>query len=237
MSGNQQQAYTVGGNLATRMPSLQQLKDHQQLLRLQPCSSSITLFVLLATIALALPAFAYDYPLSSETIRDAYFLGKGSGGAGADFLAEYAHTLPKLKIGAYTSVVRLETPYTQIAEHARETLNYDSQDAVKDFLDKPAVFRVFLDICFRYPDPNVGTSEADKIRIKMSQDDKEIVPKSVERSQYYPFQDSGAFIPSIGEHVQMDFDAGKIESSPLTIEIDTPNGRHAETTFDLSTLK
>jgi hypothetical protein len=220
-----------------RMPSLQQLKDHQQLLRLQPCSSSIAIYVLLATTALAFPAFAYDYPLSSETIRDAYFLGKGSGSAGADFLAEYAHTLPNLKIGAYTSVVRLETPYAQLAEHARETLNYDSQDAVKDFLDKPAVFRVFLDVCFRYPDSSVGTSEARKIRIKMSQDNKEIVQKSVERSQYYPFQDSGAFIPSIGEHVQMDFDSGKIESSPFTIEIDTPNGRHAETIFDLSTLK
>lgn len=191
----------------------------------------------LLTLALALPSVAYEYPLSSETIRDAYFLGKGSGSAGADFLAEYAHTLPKLKIGAYTSVVRLETPYTQIAEHARETLNYDSQDAVKDFLDKPAVFRVFLDICFRYPDSSVRTSDAGKIRIKMSQDDKEIVPKSVERSQYYPFQDSGAFIPSIGEHVEMDFDADKIESSPLVIEMDTPNGRHAETTFDLSALK
>jgi hypothetical protein len=96
---------------------------------------------------------------------------------------------------------------------------------------------VFLDICSRYPDSSVGRSEAGKIRIKMSQENKEIVPKSVERSQYYPFQDSGAFIPSIGEHVQMEFDAGKIESSPLTIEIDTPNGRHADTTFELSTLK
>jgi len=36
---------------------------------------------------------------------------------------------------------------------------------VKDFLDKPAVFRVFLDICFRCPDPNLGASEAGKITI------------------------------------------------------------------------
>jgi hypothetical protein len=70
-----------------------------------------------------------------------------------------------LKIGPYTSAVRLETPYTEIAELARETPNYDSQDAVKDFLDKLAVFRVFLDICFRYPDPNLGASEAGKITI------------------------------------------------------------------------
>lgn len=191
----------------------------------------------LLTLAIAMPAFAYEFPLSSETIRDAYILGKGSDSAGADFLAEYTHTLPELKIGTYTSIVRIETPYTQVAEHARETLNYDSHDAVKDFLNKPAAFRVYLDICFRYPDSSVGRSEAGELHIKLTQDDKEILPKSVHRSQYYPFQDSGAFIPSIGEHVQMNFDAEKIESSPLLIEMDTPNGRHVETTFDLSALK
>ena len=199
--------------------------------------TSLGLQALLVLAALALPAFAYEYPLSSEAIREAYLFGKGPDSAGSDFLASYAHTLPKLKIGPYTSIVRIETPYSQIAEHARETQNYDSQDAVKDFLNKPAVFRVYLDICFRYPDPSLGTSEAGEVRIKLTQDDKEIVPKSVERSQYYPFQDAGAFIPSIGEHVQMAFGAEKIESSPLMIEMDTPNGHHVETTFDLTTLR
>jgi hypothetical protein len=32
--------------------------------------------------------------------------------------------------------------------HASKTLNYSAQDAVKEFLGKPAVLRMHLDVCY-----------------------------------------------------------------------------------------
>jgi hypothetical protein len=41
----------------------------------------------------------------------------------------------------------------------------------------------------------------------------------------------------VGEHIELEFEAAKIESSPLTIEIDTLDGQLAETTFDPAELR
>ena len=90
--------------------------------------------VFLLALFLALPAFAYDSPLSPRAVREAYFLGVRQASLGATFLAEYAHRIPKLKAGAFTYEVRLETPFTQVAEYSSRTIGYSAQDAVRDFL-------------------------------------------------------------------------------------------------------
>ena len=72
----------------------------------------------------ALPALAaYEYPLSSNAIREAYFLGTGPTRGDADFLAEYSHTVAILTAGSYTSVVKIETLYSQLADAPLTTLN------------------------------------------------------------------------------------------------------------------
>lgn len=192
--------------------------------------AQFTLPVFVIVLAAALPAFAYEYPLSSSVIREAYFLGAGSSRGDVDFLAQYSHAIAKLRAGSYTSVVRIETPYSEVAEHAAETLNYSADDAVKDFRDKETEFRIYLDIC-------VKSGAGKPIKVKVVQHGKEIVPHSAHRSPYFAPQDPYTSLPGIGEHVQLDFNAGGIDSSPLTIEIDTANGQHAETTFDLTKLK
>jgi hypothetical protein len=185
--------------------------------------------LLLVGLPIVLPVFAYDNPLSSSSIRDAYFLGTGQSSAEVDFLKEYTHALPKLSISPYTSLVRLETPFSQIAEHARLALNYHVQDAEQEFLGKPAVLRVQLDICD-------GHNEPAHVRFKITQNDKELVPGAVERSPWIERERYGT-PPVIGEHVKLQFEAEKIEPSPLTVEIETPDGQHAETTFDLAKLR
>jgi hypothetical protein len=180
--------------------------------------------------AAMLPAFAYEYPLSSTAIREAYLLGTATNGTSQDFLAQYTHTLPELKVGAYTSVVRIETPYVQIAEHARQTVNYKAQDALADFLSTPpSVFRVQLDICF-------GHKESQPVKFRITQNDKELAPSSVEHSPYFAGQRHGPSV-IIGEHVKLQFEADKIESTPLTVEIETPDGQHARAAFDLAKLR
>jgi hypothetical protein len=186
----------------------------------------LTLFL----AATMLPGFAYEYPLSSTTIREAYLAGSATKGTREDFFSQYTHTLPELRVGTYASAVTIETPYVQVAEYSRRAVNYKSQDAVADFLSKPpSVFRVQLDICR-------GRKELDSVKFRITQNDKELVPSFVEHSPYFAEQRHGPSV-IIGEHAKLQFQADMIESTPLTVEIETPDGLHARTTFDLAKLR
>src|SRR6266403_1112078 len=93
-------------------------------------------------------ACGYDFPLSESAIRGAYFLGTKGPSQGSVFLGGYTHAVSQLKVGACTSAISLETPFAHVALHASEAVNYSAQDAVKEFLGKPAVFRVHLETCY-----------------------------------------------------------------------------------------
>jgi hypothetical protein len=77
----------------------------------------------------------------------------------------------------------------------------------------------------------------DAVKIKLIQNRKEIVPDSVDRSGFYPPTDVYTRLPSIGEIVDMKVEAAKIDSSLLTIQIDTPNDQHTHADFDLQTVR
>jgi hypothetical protein len=177
------------------------------------------------------PAFAYDFPLSPEAIREAYFLGKQQGGLGAEYLSRYTHAIPELQAGAFGSSARLETPFTQVTARAAKALKYSVQDAVKEFLYKPATVELYLDICYQTEAP------PNAVKVKVIQYRKEIAPESSRSSPYYPASDKTTPMPSIGEHLRLEFAADQLQAAELKIAIDTPDGRHAETTFDLDHLR
>ncbi len=190
---------------------------------------------LLATtlaLLLAVPAFAYDFPLSPEAIRDAYFLGRRESGLGTDFLAKYSRSIPELKVDPYISRVRIETPFFQMGEHAGRTLTYSAQDAVKDFYGKPAVLRMYLEICYEADAPLPNS-----VRISIIQKNKPIAALSEKRSAFFPPSDAYTRVPNLGEKVTLEFDPARLDSSTLTILIDTPDGQHAESTIDMQSIR
>lgn len=188
--------------------------------------------VMLLSLAVALPAAAYDYPLSSTAIRDAYFLGTRQGGLTPQFLAAYSHFVSELHQGSCTSEIRLETPFLQVVAYAGGAPNYSSQDAVKDFYDKPMKFRVFLNLCYMRvaPPPN-------SVKIEVIQNKKEIVAETDTRLAYAEPINELSVLPPNGEKVQLEFDAKNIDSSILTIVFDTPNDQHVKVELDLQTLR
>jgi hypothetical protein len=183
------------------------------------------------SLILALPASAYDFPLSETAIRDAYFLGTRQTGQGANFLTQYTFEIPDLKLGQYRSFVTLETPFTQVLISSSKKLNYSAQDAVKEFLGKPLVFRIHMEICYMLNAPPDG------LIVRIVQNKKDLVPLSSDRSSFFPASDEYDSPPAIGETMQFEFSPEKIDSSALTISIDTPNGEHAQLDLDLSTLR
>ena len=188
--------------------------------------------VLVLSLAVALPAGAYDYPLSSNSIREAYFLGIRQSGLTPAILAPYSQFVPEIHQGSCTSEIRLETPFLQIVAYAGGVPNYSSQDAVKDFYDKPMRLRMFLNLCYMRlaPPPN-------SVKIRIIQNKKEIVPETDTRLAYAEPVDGLSVLPPNGEKVQLEFEAGKIDSSTCAIVIDTPNDQHVKVELDLQSLR
>jgi hypothetical protein len=190
------------------------------------------LLVMTLSLAVALPAQAYDYPLTSTAIRDAYFLGTRQGGLTPQFLASYSHFVSDLHHGSCTSEIRLETPFLRVVAYAGGVPNYSSQDAVKDFYGKPMKFRMFLDLCYMR-----GAPPPNSVKIKVIQNKKEIAPDTDTRMAYAEPINELSTLPPNGEKVELEFDAGKIDSSTITMAIDTPNEQHVRVELDLQTLR
>jgi hypothetical protein len=176
-------------------------------------------------------ACGYDFPLSETAIRDAYFLGTKGTRQGSAFLGEYTHAVNRLKAGARTSAISVETPFAHVAIHASKALNYSAQDAVKAFLGKPVVFRMHLDICYM-----AGAPE-NAIRVTVLQNNKTIQWTCENRAAYYPPSDESIQVLNNGERINLEFPADRIDSSELTIRIDTPDGQHADAVFALESLR
>src|SRR5579863_3045049 len=105
-------------------------------------------FLIAVAVASALPALAYDYPLSDEGVREAYMLGISDAGKRDEFFAKYTQHPPLSKTGAYVEMIQLETPFAVVVEHSAKTINYHAPDAAEEFEGKPGVFRVHVEIDF-----------------------------------------------------------------------------------------
>jgi len=187
--------------------------------------------IVLLGLSLAVPVPAYDSYLSEQDIRDAYFLGT-RGGLAPQFLAQYSHWVPDLHQGTCTTEIRLETPFLQVVNYTAKARNYSAQDAVKAFQDKPMKFRLFLNVCYMREAP-----PPESVKIKVIQNKKQLVPASDKRLFYAePASELSDLAPN-GERAQMEFDAQTIDSSPLTIQIDTPDGQHCTTDLDLQAIR
>jgi hypothetical protein len=187
-------------------------------------------FGLALALVLTPPACAYDVPLSESSIRDAYFLGTRLDGLNPDFLARYTLRIPQLKQGTCTSSARIETPFLKVAKYSSSAPNYSAQAALKDFYGKPATVDLYLYICYWQNAPR------NAVRVRAIQGKKESAPFSVRSVPYQEPTDFGYLAPN-GEQITLEFKADVIDSSDLTIVIDTPNEQHAEAVFDLRTLR
>lgn len=192
-------------------------------------------------------AHAYDYPLTESAIRDAYFAGSGSTGTDPAFYGQYTHNLAIPRRPPPVSYVSLDTPFLQIAQHVRNRPNYDAQDAVRDYRRKPMMFRVFVEVYYHPKNSDESSGEGDgspqtdqqsgRIRVRLMQHRKEIATTVTDRWDLNVFHDASSSAVSVSQHIQLECGANKIDSSQLTVEIETPDGQHAETAFDLSGIR
>jgi len=216
-----------------------------------PARWKLPVLLLGITLAAIQPALAsFTYPLSSEAIREAYFLGKRNDEQTAAFFVKYVHSLPAPQSGPYVAAIGIDTPFSSIVRYVRSTSDeYHAQEAEEEFLGKPATFGLFVQIDFTasFPDPSEfsphGTNAVvmpafwQDFKIRLEQD-HEIKPESVKGGPTYSDVGPVDQYGFSGVEVDLDYDPAKIDAvSPLTVHVLTPDGQDVQTTFDLSRLR
>lgn len=203
----------------------------------------------LVALMIVPPALAYEEYLSSEVIRQAYFVAKEQQDRRAEFLRPYRHLLPAPKTGPLVGLIEVQTPmiYAMYSianaghDDPAEQEDYHAQEAEQDFLGKSSHFRVEVQISFTatYPKPGANMDSLgdfwDDFRIHLTQAHE--IP-ALRVSGHPVFNDASGSYGYIGATIDADYDPAKIDSAePVTVEVDTPDGPRVKTTFDLARLQ
>ena len=206
------------------------------------------LSMFLAVLLVGLPAFAFDDPLTSTTIRDAYMLGNRKDFKTAEFFARYKHLLPAPETGPHVAAISVETPYGQIVELGEAALNTDIQGAEEEWTGKtfPFIVRVGIDMTDTYPGPPPWNPRAPGLplpnferdfEIQLVQNEKKIPARSSQ--VYLLYSDGVANTYQIsGAIIELRYDTESVDPySEAMITVHTPDDQHVETSFDLGQLR
>lgn len=210
-------------------------------------ATCLTSLAVIALFLFAVPALAFDYPLSETTIREAFLTGNNN--HSADLFGKYVHIFSAPESGPYVASIRVETPFEQVAQRGATSSNYHAEEAEQEFLGKRMPFRVSVQIQFTptYPEfpgresngaysllQPIGDYQND-FQIDVSQDST-IAPLA--SRAYVSSSDFSHTVWGIqGIVIEKEFDSQNIDSSDLTVEVHTPDGQDVSTTFDMSQLR
>ncbi len=110
-----------------------------------PVRSCLAIFAV--ALLLVPTAFAFRFPLSDESIREAYFLGQRHDGTYPNILGAYIKHLSSPKSGPYISSVTFLTPFIQLVEYSDSFIgNYSAQQALLDHRGHEEFVEIFVDI-------------------------------------------------------------------------------------------
>jgi hypothetical protein len=203
---------------------------------------------LIAALAIAVPALAFEYPLSDTSIREAFLTGNANNDETTQLFLKYAHSLPAPESGPYVAMISLRTPYEQVAERGATVTNYHVEEAEEEFSGKPMPFLVRVEIDFTstypvYPPPGPNGSHSlmqplpdygHDFNIDVIQD-KKLQP--IATHAFLLTSDASYNIwGTSGIVIEQQFDPEKIDSSDLTVRVRTPDGQDIATTFDMSQI-
>ncbi|MGH9715068.1 MAG: hypothetical protein ACRD5M_17375 [Candidatus Acidiferrales bacterium] len=207
----------------------------------------IRLIVLFLAAAVAFPVLAFEHPLSSSAIRDAFMLGKRNDFRTAEYFARYSHRFPMPETGPHVAVISIETPYGQVVELGETSLNGDTQRAEQELADKafPFIVRVGVDMTDTYPGPPPWNPRAPGVPMPDFQRDFDIqliqgkkIPWKATQV-YLLYSDAVANIYQIsGAIIELQYDTDKLDPyDDVTVKVHTPDDQNIETTFDLVHLR
>ena len=211
-------------------------------------SGVVVLFLTFVIVLLiALPALAYQYPLSSSDIRNAYLLGYAKDQNTTSFFAQYVTQLPMPETGPHVATIALKTPYAQVVELGQSAVNADVQGAEEELANTkfPLLVSVGIDLTPTYPDPPItnpasGSPVPDfeqDFSIELFQDGAKIDAQSTRVNLLYS-EGVGNTYEVSGAIIVLRFDPEKVNpDDEVIVKVHTPDDQHVKATFDLGHLR
>lgn len=211
-------------------------------------TADFLLLILLIGLFAAQPAAAYEYPLSPDAIRDAYFIGKKNTSKREAFLAKYTEHLPRPKSGPYISLIRVITPYTYVVERTARLPNLLAPDAQRQFYGKPIALRIRVHIELtptygwqvRSRNGGVALRSPDfwkDFSVQLIQRGNTIQSIAARGEPDYALATGGSSSVLVGADIDVQYDPAHVRSAPATIAVTAPDGQQVSATFDLSKLR
>jgi hypothetical protein len=207
--------------------------------------------VMLPIALIAAQVAAYDHPLGSHAIREAYLIG--SDNKFAEILTFYTKNLPAPKTGPHVAQVEVRTPFAQVIVMSHEhSVGYSAQSAAQDYKKNPDTVQVRIQIratatyALASPaaapqSPCQGVQRMNSVqecfldfRFAFSQG-KDLTPKSSYGVPIYSGGDSGGIL--VAADLWFTFSTADIASAPFQVTVSTPDGQEFSAGFDLATLR
>jgi hypothetical protein len=207
-----------------------------------------------AILLLSPSVLAFDSPLSSEAIREAYFLGQRHDGI-ARYLDNYTKVLPPPETGPYITSVQFLTPFAQLIRlSSQHSTGYSAQQAEQEHRRQPETVTIVIEIRLtdsygavlpQPPGSRSGSRTGYRLRspdfwrdfeIQVSQGEKEIEPARLHGQPNYSCSEDGG-CSLTGATLSLHFPAKVFESDAATVAITPPVGALVAVDFDLSRLR
>jgi len=184
-------------------------------------------------------AFAFNYPLQPEEVRNAYSLGKTTNNEELiKFYNRYVHYFPAPtgNSSIYVQSVEFRTPYEQIVLRTQRNLNtYTTFQADEDYRANPGLVVVRTIVAYKTSYNYVGPQPtAEGFKIAVSQKDAIEPQKITTETICSPLLDDRCTVMTFA--VVAWFDAEQFAPGTARIKIETPDGQTIRTKFDLDKL-
>ncbi|HEV2207014.1 MAG TPA: hypothetical protein VGR36_10765 [Candidatus Acidoferrales bacterium] len=187
----------------------------------------------------SMPAEAYEQWLTTEAIREAYFLGSRNDENSVQFFGPYQHWFAASGAGLQVQYVQALTPYAQVVFAAQHyMINENAVDAVQRYKNRalPFVVRAMIYVPIAELPSKYDIEKQSSVAVSQAHP---IAPRTI---TYHPVYVStggpkGGGTRFAGVEVELEFDVTQVESRDLKVRVSFSDGRHFDTTFDLTRLK
>jgi hypothetical protein len=210
--------------------------------------------VLTTALLLAPSTFAFSFPLSEESVREAYFLGQRRDESMALFLARYKHTLRPPETGPYISSVELLTPFAELVRLSSQRVNYSAQQAAKEHHRDDEIVAITIEIQLtdsygaliaQPTSSRSGSPMGYRLRysnfwkdfdVEVLVDDKSLEPTLFTGEPNYRCVYDGGCILT-GATLRLELPAKLFDSDSATVHVTPPEGAEVFADFNLSSLR
>jgi len=208
-------------------------------------------------MSLAQPLFAFQSPLSDESVREAYFLGQRHDGSIESLIEKSTRRFPLPKTGPYISSIMFVTPFVSAAQLSSSYVgNYSAQQAEHDHrVAGKEILKIAVEIQLtqsygQFIAPANANSRSSSrssliprphdfwkdFRVQIFNGDQALSNSDYHGSSNYSCGDYGSCVLT-GATLTFEFPADAFSRAAASVRVDPPEGETVTADFDLGRLR